>query len=112
MGYALINGFSCATTDSGNQGSCSKWGRDRECLEHWSYRGTHNMTIFGKAVAEILHGRPVRYSYMNGGSGGGRQSLAEAQFYPNAINQENFASPLLKAGEHYSSTTSYRFSVQ
>ena len=36
----------------------------------------------------------------------------EAQFYPNAINQENFASPLLKAGEHYSSTTSYRFSVQ
>ena len=36
----------------------------------------------------------------------------EAQFYPNAINQENFASPILKAGEHYSSTTSYRFSVQ
>ena len=83
MGYALINGFTCATTDSGNQGSCDKWGRDRECLENWSYRGTHNMTIFGKAVAEILHGRPVRYSYMNGGSGGGRQSLAEAQFYPN-----------------------------
>ena len=36
----------------------------------------------------------------------------EAHYYPNAINQENFASPLLKAGEHYSSETSYRFSIR
>ena len=86
MGYALINNFTCATTDSGNQGNCTKWGHDQECLENWSYRGTHNMTIFGKAVAEILHGRCVKYAYMNGGSGGGRQSLAEAQYYPEDYN--------------------------
>lgn len=36
----------------------------------------------------------------------------ESQYYPNAINQEGFASPLLKAGEKYDSVTSYRFSVK
>lgn len=36
----------------------------------------------------------------------------ESQFYPNSVNQEGFASPILKAGEHYASTTIYRFSVR
>lgn len=36
----------------------------------------------------------------------------ESQYYPNAINQEGFPKPLLKAGETYDSTTSYRFSVR
>lgn len=36
----------------------------------------------------------------------------ESQYYPNAINQENFASPLLKAGEEYDSVTSYQFTVK
>lgn len=36
----------------------------------------------------------------------------ESQYYPNSINQEGFASPLLKAGEKYDTVTSYRFSVK
>ena len=36
----------------------------------------------------------------------------ESQYYPNAINQEGFASPLLKAGEKYDTTTCYRFGVR
>lgn len=32
----------------------------------------------------------------------------ESQFYPNAVNQENFASPVVKAGEQYNSKTTYR----
>ncbi len=36
----------------------------------------------------------------------------EAQYYPNAVNQRGFASPLLKAGEPYDSVTSYKFSVR
>ncbi|MDO4634045.1 MAG: aldose epimerase family protein [Eubacteriales bacterium] len=34
----------------------------------------------------------------------------ETQFYPDAVNHENFASPILKAGETYHTTTIYRFS--
>ncbi len=32
----------------------------------------------------------------------------ETQFYPNAVNQENFPSPVVKAGEVYRSKTTYR----
>nr|WP_296833211.1 aldose epimerase family protein [uncultured Marvinbryantia sp.] len=34
----------------------------------------------------------------------------ETQFYPDAVNHENFASPILKAGETYHTETIYRFS--
>ena len=36
----------------------------------------------------------------------------ETQFYPNSINQEGFAKPVLKAGEKFESVTTYRFSVK
>lgn len=83
----VLNGFTAATTDAGNPKR--EWGldpetgkRDWERLENWHGRSTHVMTEVGKAVAEHLHGRPVRFSYLHGGSGGGRQSLVEAQAYP------------------------------
>ena len=36
----------------------------------------------------------------------------ETQYYPNSVNQEGFASPILKAGETYDTTTTYKFSVR
>lgn len=36
----------------------------------------------------------------------------ESQFYPNAVNQENFPSPIVKAGEIYTSKTTYRLYVR
>ena len=35
----------------------------------------------------------------------------ESQFYPNAVNQENFASPVVKAGEVYQTKTAYRLYI-
>lgn len=35
----------------------------------------------------------------------------ESQFYPNAVNQKNFPSPVVKAGQEYHSKTVYRFYV-
>ncbi len=44
---------------------------------------------------------------------GKRQGFClETQYFPNAINEKNFVSPILKAGETYRSTTKYCFSVQ
>ena len=87
--YAVINGFSAATMYAGNSQGLKDYILDQktgefswELYENWKSRSTHNMTVFGKAVTEILHERPVRFSYMNGGSGGGRQSLMEVQNYP------------------------------
>ncbi len=86
--FAVVNGFTAATMYAGNIESWNDHTIDengklrRELYDNWRNGSTHNMTIFGKAIAEILHDRPVKYSYMNGGSGGGRQSLVEVQDYP------------------------------
>lgn len=87
--YAVMNGFTAATMYAGNSKGMTdyildkKTGRfSQELYENWRVRSTHHMTIFGKAIAEIIHDRKVQYSYMNGGSGGGRQSMMEVQNYP------------------------------
>ncbi len=86
--FAIINGFTAATCDAGNEKYGPNWAVDKkgkriqERIENWRANATHQMTVFGKAVAEILHQRPIQFSYMNGGSGGGRQSMVEAQEYP------------------------------
>lgn len=36
----------------------------------------------------------------------------EAQNYPNAINQPNFPSPILRPGETYKQKTAYKFEVK
>lgn len=39
-----------------------------------------------------------------------RQAICfETQFFPDAVNHENFASPILKAGQHFNSRTIYKF---
>lgn len=87
--YAVMRGFTAATADAGNVNGLHDYMLDGnlgavqwELYENWRARTTHHMTMIGKAVAEILHGSPVKYSYMSGGSGGGRQCLVEAQEYP------------------------------
>jgi len=88
---AICNGFTAATTDAGN--TKREWALDKktceidwERIENWRARSTHFMTLVGKAVSEILHKRPVRYSYFHGGSGGGRQAMAEVQEFPKDYN--------------------------
>ncbi len=36
----------------------------------------------------------------------------ETQYFPNSLNQEGFAKPILKAGENFDSVTEYQFSVR
>ena len=135
--FAVINGFTAATCDAGNEKYGSNWAVDQngqvvmERIENWRANATHNMTVFGKAVAEILHERPIQYAYMNGGSGGGRQSMVEAQEFPEdydgiwascpAINWTKFLItgfwPMATANEHkaplkYHKLTAFAKAVQ
>ena len=99
--FAVINGFTASTCDAGNDRYGSNWASDPngkivwERVENWRANATHQMTVFGKAIAEILHDRPVRYAYMNGGSGGGRQSMVEVQEYPNDYDGVWASSPAI-----------------
>ena len=86
---AVYNGFTSATCDGRNVNKLNDRMLDKKTgelntdyFENWRARSTHDMAVFGKAVAEILHQRPVKFSYMHGSSGGGRQSFMEAQEFP------------------------------
>lgn len=39
----------------------------------------------------------------------GREPCFETQFFPDAIHQESFPSPVVHAGEIYDTTTEYHF---
>ncbi|MFV0467156.1 MAG: tannase/feruloyl esterase family alpha/beta hydrolase [Lachnospiraceae bacterium] len=87
--YVLKNGFATANTDGGVPGETFVWGLDEETkgidyelIINLSYRSTHSMTLIAKKVITAIYGVEPQYSYLQGASGGGRQSLMEAQMYP------------------------------
>jgi feruloyl esterase len=87
--FVLKNGFATANTDGGVSGETFAWGLDEktkavdyELILNFGYRSTHSMTVIAKAVVEALYGENIKYAYAQGASGGGRQSLSEAQLYP------------------------------
>ena len=83
---AVINGFTAATTNGaltdGNWALDPHTGKlDLELIENWHAKSTHFMTLIGKAVAEILHQRPVLYSYLHGRFRRRKAIFSEAQEY-------------------------------
>lgn len=86
---AVANGFATANTDGGVAGDVFDFGFDEktgsidyELILNLAYRSTHTMAVIAKKVITAIYGEAPKFSYMQGASGGGRQSLTEAQIYP------------------------------
>ena len=81
-------GFAAGSTDTGHEGASGSFALDAKGRLNWplirdnAYLGIHEMTVTGKAIVRAFYGTPVRRSYFNGCSTGGRQGLMEAQRYP------------------------------
>lgn len=52
----------------------------------WGYLSTHLTAVMGKQLLSAYYGREAEFSYHLGSSTGGRQSLVEAQRYPEDFN--------------------------
>ncbi len=63
---------------------------------------------------QLYSGNFVEHHSGKGGAVYGKRQgfCLETQYFPNAINEKNFVSPILKAGDTYKSTTKYCFSVE
>lgn len=63
---------------------------------------------------QLYSGNFIKPQKGKGGASYGKYSgfCLETQYYPNSINQEGFARPLLKAGDRYETTTCYKFSIR
>ena len=94
MAPAIQEGYAAAATDCGvslADRETASWalkdGRlDRPLIDDFAYAGVHDMTVVGKAVTKDYYPSPLRYSYFNGCSTGGREGLVEAQQYPADYN--------------------------
>ena len=82
----LARGYASAT---GNGGHESAWGFDGawaanapELQEDFGWRSNHVVALAAKAIAARYYGKPIKHSYMAGGSKGGQAVLMEAQRFP------------------------------
>ena len=85
MAGALARGYATVSSNLGHEGGPIDFDfaiGHPELVADWGYRGTHMMTVVAKAAVEAYYGKPPRFSYFTGCSGGGRQGLMEAQRFP------------------------------
>jgi len=87
--YALLaqdigDGFVTAGSNMGHDGGESAaWTVDHpEKVKDWGLRAHYYVATAAKALAAAYYGKPVRHSYFEGCSNGGRQAMMMAQNYP------------------------------
>jgi feruloyl esterase len=78
------DGFVTAGSNMGHDGGqAASWTLNRpEKVKDWGLRAHYSVATAAKALAKALYDTPVRYSYFEGCSNGGRQALLVAQNYP------------------------------
>jgi Tannase and feruloyl esterase len=101
---AIQDGYASATTDCGVNPAdllTGSWALNSNgtlnmpLIDDFSYAGIHDMTVAGKALTQVYYPSPLRYSYFNGCSTGGREGLMEAQRYPADYNGIVSGSPAI-----------------
>jgi hypothetical protein len=87
-GIAAAEGAVTATTDAGHLGGGGAFAMNpdgtvnRTLWTDFASRGIHEEVVKAKALATAFYGSAPKYTYWDGGSGGGQQSLTQAQKYP------------------------------
>ena len=87
---ALGKGYTVALTDTGHMGdgTTAVWVRkpdgslDQAKVTDFLFRAAHDVTVAGKAFTQAYYASPIRRSYFDGCSTGGRMALAAAIHYP------------------------------
>jgi pimeloyl-ACP methyl ester carboxylesterase len=84
---ALSMGYAVVSTDGGHQdanpmASDGSFGSDPRARADYNYLSTKLVTETARRVMAQFYGRPIKYSYFQGCSNGGREGLMTAQRYP------------------------------
>jgi len=85
MARAVLNGYGTAGTDTGHtgQGEEAEWALGHpEKVTDFGYRGVHEMSLTGEAIAQAFYGHAPSHRYFSSCSDGGREALMEAQRFP------------------------------
>jgi len=80
---AVRRGYASAGTDTGHSTEGAEWALNHpEKIADYGYRGIHEMTLTGEALARVYYGRAPEHRYFSSCSDGGREALMEAERFP------------------------------
>jgi tannase/feruloyl esterase len=86
LNLTLARGYASVTGNGGHDsalGFDGIWAANApEFQEDFGWRSNHVVTLIAKAITAHYYGKPIKYSYMAGGSKGGQAVLMEAQRFP------------------------------
>jgi feruloyl esterase len=88
----LANGFAVASTDDGHTRPGAAWalGHPAKVIDY-GYRAVHLTSVISKQVVTAYYRRSASHTYFSGCSDGGRESLMEAQRYPDDFDGYSWA---------------------
>ena len=76
------------------------WGTSPQGRINWAYMTNHMIAVALKDIVKTFYGAPQKFSYMMGCSEGGRQSLEEAQRYPEDFDGISAGAPVVYDTSH------------
>jgi hypothetical protein len=99
---ALKSGFAVAQTNTGhdarNEPGASFGYNNQQKVVDYAFRAVHVTADTAKRLAHAYYDQPVKYSYWNACSTGGRQGLMEAQRFPQDFDGVIAGAPVLDFG--------------
>lgn len=98
---ALLDGYAVSTTDSGHDGSQSRFGFgvDPQAREEYGYAQLPLVANAAKAIIAKTYGEGPWKSYFAGSSNGGRQAMVAAQRFPELFDGVSASSPGFRLAE-------------
>lgn len=78
----------------------NRWGETPDARINWAYRTNHMITVAMKDLIKVFYGQPQKFSYMVGCSEGGRQTIEEAQRYPEDFDGLSVGAPVIYDTPH------------
>lgn len=83
MARGVERGYAAASTDTGHKITDVHWILgDPQRIVNLGYRSNHLLQDTAKKIISTYYGKPARYSYFIGCSGGGRLGMKEVQQFP------------------------------
>lgn len=83
LAHAVQRGYASGATDTGHSTEGAEWALGHpEKIIDYGYRGIHEMSLSGEALAQAFYGRAPGHRYFASCSNGGREALMEAQRFP------------------------------
>jgi feruloyl esterase len=98
---ALERGFAVVQTNTGHDASVepgASFAADSQKFIDFAYRAIHVAAVTAKRITQSYYDLPVRRSYFNGCSTGGRQGLMSAQRFPDDFDGIVVGAPVLDMG--------------